>query len=549
MTKQTTEIKDIANIDPHLDYQVVIIGAGLSGIYQIKRLADLGVRATVLDANDDLGGTWYNNRYPGARFDSESYTYGYSFSQEVLDEWDWTEKHSAQPETLAYLNYVADKFELRKYMQFGCRVGSMVFYEDTNTWMLRLSDGHEITTRFVVTAVGTLSTPTLPKIEGIASFRGISFHASNWPHEPLDLTGKRVAVIGSGATAIQLIPEVAKAAEQLTVFQRRPNWAAPLNNAPISETEMAEIRERYDEIFATCARSPGGFEHEPDSRSFYDVGPAQRRELWDRLYDEPGFGIWLQNFYEIFVDEKANAEISNYIAERIRQRVNDPMLAERLIPKDHGFGVQRLPLETGYFETYNRANVELVDAVETPIVRVTPEGLETSDRSFEFDVIVYATGFDSFTGALDQIDIQGSGGERLRNKWAAGPVTYLGLMIGEFPNLLMLMGPQTAAANFPRAAEISVDWVTPFLEHMWAQGHQRFDVNETSEAEWVEHVKAMYKGALLRKAKSFFTGYNSNIEGHEYGKTRYNIYNGGVPRYANIVNEVADNGYAGVNFQ
>ena len=549
MTKQTTEIKDIANIDPHLDYQVVIIGAGLSGIYQIKRLADLGVRATVLDANDDLGGTWYNNRYPGARFDSESYTYGYSFSQEVLDEWDWTEKHSAQPETLAYLNYVADKFELRKYMQFGCRVDSMVFNEETNTWMLRLSDGHEITTRFVVTAVGTLSTPTLPKIEGIASFRGISFHASNWPHEPLDLTGKRVAVIGSGATAIQLIPEVAKAAEQLTVFQRRPNWAAPLNNAPISETEMAEIRERYDEIFATCARSPGGFEHEPDSRSFYDVSPAQRRELWDRLYDEPGFGIWLQNFYEIFVDEKANAEISNYIAERIRQRVNDPMLAERLIPKDHGFGVQRLPLETGYFETYNRANVELVDAVETPIVRVTPKGLETSDRSFEFDVIVYATGFDSFTGALDQIEIQGSGGERLRNKWAAGPVTYLGLMIGEFPNLLMLMGPQTAAANFPRAAEMSVDWVTPFLEHMWAQGHQRFDVNETSEAEWVEHVKAMYKGALLRKAKSFFTGYNSNIEGHEYGRTRYNIYNGGVPRYANIVNEVADNGYEGVNFQ
>ena len=549
MTKQTTEIKDIADIDPHLDYQVVIIGAGLSGIYQIKRLADLGVRATVLDANDDLGGTWYNNRYPGARFDSESYTYGYSFSQEVLDEWDWTEKHSAQPETLAYLNYVADKFELRKYMQFGCRVDSMVFYEDTNTWMLRLSDGHEITTRFVVTAVGTLSTPTLPKIEGIASFRGISFHASNWPHEPLDLTGKRVAVIGSGATAIQLIPEVAKAAEQLTVFQRRPNWAAPLNNAPISETEMAEIRERYDEIFATCARSPGGFEHEPDSRSFYDVGPAQRRELWDRLYDEPGFGIWLQNFYEIFVDEKANAEISNYIAERIRQRVNDPMLAERLIPKDHGFGVQRLPLETGYFETYNRANVELVDAVETPIVRVTPQGMETSDRSFEFDVIVYATGFDSFTGALDQIDIQGSGGERLRNKWAAGPVTYLGLMIGEFPNLLMLMGPQTAAANFPRAAEMSVDWVTLFLEHMWAQGHQRFDVDETSESEWVEHVKAMYKGALLRKAKSFFTGYNSNIEGHEYGKTRYNIYNGGVPRYANIVNKVAENDYEGVNFQ
>ena len=549
MSEHTFEIKDIAKIDAHLDYQVVIIGAGLSGIYQIKRLADLGVRATVLDTNADLGGTWYNNRYPGARFDSESYTYGYSFSKEVLEEWDWTEKHSPQPETLSYLNYVADKFELRKYMQFGCKVEAMKFDEDSNIWTLHLGDGRKMTTRMVITAVGTLSTPTLPKFNGIDNFKGVSFHASDWPHEPLDLTGKRVAVIGSGATAIQLIPEVAKVAKQLTVFQRRPNWAAPLNNAPISETEMAEIRARYDEIFATCARSPGGFEHEPDSRSFYDVSPAQRRELWDRLYDEPGFGIWLQNFFEIFVDEKANAEISDYIAERIRQRVNDPVLAERLIPKDHGFGVQRLPLETGYFETYNRTNVELIDAVETPIIRVTAAGLETKGRSFEFDVIVYATGFDSFTGALDQIDIQGSGGKRLRNKWEEGPVTYLGLMIGGFPNLLMLMGPQTAAANFPRAAELSVNWVTPFLQHMWAQGHQRFDVEEAFEVEWVEHVKDMYKGALLRKAKSFFTGYNSNIKGHEYGKTRYNIYNGGVPRYANMVNEVADNDYEGVHFQ
>jgi cation diffusion facilitator CzcD-associated flavoprotein CzcO len=549
MSEHTFEIKDIAKIDAHLDYQVVIIGAGLSGIYQIKRLADLGVRATVLDTNADLGGTWYNNRYPGARFDSESYTYGYSFSKEVLEEWDWTEKHSPQPETLSYLNYVADKFELRKYMQFGCKVEAMKFDEDSNIWTLHLGDGRKMTTRMVITAVGTLSTPTLPKFNGIDNFKGVSFHASDWPHEPLDLTGKRVAVIGSGATAIQLIPEVAKVAKQLTVFQRRPNWAAPLNNAPISETEMAEIRARYDEIFATCARSPGGFEHEPDSRSFYDVSPAQRRELWDRLYDEPGFGIWLQNFFEIFVDENANAEISDYIAERIRQRVNDPVLAERLIPKDHGFGVQRLPLETGYFETYNRANVELIDAVETPIIRVTAAGLETKGRSFEFDVIVYATGFDSFTGALDQIDIQGSGGKRLRNKWEEGPITYLGLMIGGFPNLLMLMGPQTAAANFPRAAELSVNWVTPFLQHMWAQGHQRFDVEEAFEVEWVEHVKDMYKGALLRKAKSFFTGYNSNIKGHEYGKTRYNIYNGGVPRYANMVNEVADNDYEGVHFQ
>lgn len=540
---------DTRDRDGHLDYQVVVIGAGLSGMYQIKRLADLGIRATALDANADVGGTWYNNRYPGARFDSESYSYGYSFSQEVLDEWHWTEHFSPQPETLKYLNYVADKFELREHMQFGCKVKSMIFEDDTDYWTIALDDGRMLTTRFVITAVGTLSTPTLPKFEGMSRFSGPSFHTADWPHENLDLTGKRVAVVGSGATAIQLIPEVAKVAARLTVFQRRPNWAAPLNNALINASEMEAIRERYTEIFATCARSPGGFEHELDSRSFYDVSPAQRRELWDKLYDEPGFGIWLQNFPEIFSDEAANAEISDYIADRIRQRVNDPDLAEQLIPKDHGFGVQRLPLETGYFESYNRDNVELVDAAATPITEVTANGIKTSDRAFEFDVIVYATGFDAFTGAFDKMDITGVGGARLRDKWTSGPVTYLGLMTSGFPNFLMLMGPQTAAANFPRSAEQSVNWVTPFLQYMWTNRYQRFDVYEDAEIAWCEHVKDMYKGALLRNAQSFFTGYNSNVEGHEYGNIRYNIYNGGVPRYTRLLNKMTENGYEGIRFQ
>ncbi len=542
-------MKDMTSIDPHLDYQAVIIGAGLSGIYQIKRLADLGVKATVLEANSDLGGTWFNNRYPGARFDSESYTYGYSFSEEVLEEWSWTEKHSPQSETLAYLNFVADKFELRQYMQFNCRVQSLTFDEDTSTWSVHLEGGRKVTTRFVITALGTLSAPSLPNYDGMDSFEGISFHASNWPHEPLELEGKRVAVIGAGATAIQLIPEVAKKAEQLIVFQRRPNWAAPLNNGPMSESEMSAIRERYDEIFATCARTPGGFEHMPDPRSFYDVTPEQRRELWDRLYDESGFAIWLQNFMEIFVDERANAELSDYIAERIRQRVHDPLVAELLVPKDHGFGVQRLPLETGYFETFNRDNVQLVSTTKTPISRVSATGIETTEQSFEFDIIVYATGFDSFTGAFDRIEIQGLKGKRLSEKWEAGPVTHLGLMINDFPNFLMLMGPQTPAANFPRSAEMSVNWVTLFLEYMWAKGHVMFNTDEGDEAEWVEHVKETYQGALLRNAKSFFTGYNSNIEGHEHGKTRYNIYNGGVPRYASTISEFSNNEYKGVHFQ
>ena len=535
--------------DQEPDYQVVIIGAGVTGIYQAKRLKDLGVRMTVLEANADLGGTWYNNRYPGARFDSESFTYGYSFSREVLEEWHWTEQFSPQPENLRYLEYVVGKFDLRGHMQFGCRVSSMVFDDDTDTWTLALDDGREISTRFVATAVGVLSAPTLPRFEGMDSFEGPSFHAFHWPHDPIDLRGKRVAVVGTGATAIQLIPEVAKVAEQLTVFQRRPNWAAPLNNAPITGTEMAAIRARYDEIFATCARTPGGFEHEPDRRGFYEVSAEERRALWDKLYDEPGFGIWLRNFVEIFIDEQANAEFSEYIADRIRQRVDDPVIAEKLIPKDHGFGIQRVPLETHYFEAYNRDNVELVDSGETPIMRITPTGIETTDDAFEFDVIVYSTGFDAFTGAFDRIDIRGRGGRKLREKWSAGPVTYLGIAVSGFPNMVMLAGPQSAATNFPRGAELAVNWATPLLEYMWEHGYRRFDVDEGAEAAWCEHVQEMYQGLLIRKAKSWITGYNSNVDGHEYGKTRFNIYNGGGPKYAKRLREVAGNAYEGLRFR
>ena len=538
-----------SSCDQEPDYQVVIIGAGVTGIYQAKRLADLGVRMTVLEANADLGGTWYNNRYPGARFDSESFTYGYSFSREVLDEWHWTEQFSPQPENLRYLNYVVDKFELRPHMQFGCRVKSMVFDDLTDAWTLELDDGREISTRFVATAVGVLSAPTMPRFEGMDTFEGESFHAFHWPHDPIDLGGKRVAVVGTGATAIQLIPEVAKEAAHLTVFQRRPNWAAPLNNAPISASEMAAIRARYDEIFATCARTPGGFEHEPDRRGFYALSAEERRALWDKLYDEPGFGIWLRNFVEIFIDEDANAEFSAYIADRIRQRVDDPGIAEKLIPKDHGFGIQRVPLETHYFEAYNRDNVELVDSSDTPIVRITPTGIDTTDRSFEFDVIVYSTGFDAFTGAFDRIDIRTSAGSKLRDKWSAGPVTYLGIAVSGFPNMVMLAGPQSAATNFPRGAELAVNWVTPLLEYMWDHGYRRFDVDEAAETAWCEHVQEMYEGLLIRKAKSWITGYNSNVDGHEYGKTRYNIYNGGGPKYAKRLHEVAANDYEGLRFR
>ena len=536
-----------SNTAPY-DHEVIVIGAGVSGIYQIKRLADLGVNAVVLDANGGPGGTWWNNRYPGARFDSESYTYGYSFDKEILEEWHWTERFSPQPETLRYLNYVIDKLDLRKYMQFDCKVEAMHFDEQTDTWRLSLSDGRTLTSRVVVAGIGPLATPTLPKIPGMDKFKGVSFHTNDWPHEPLDLTGKRVGIIGTGATAIQIIPEVAKQAGHLTVFQRRANWAAPLNNGPLTEGDMAAIRDRYDEIFEACAQSPAAFEHVPDSRSFYDATPEERREFWDRLYDEPGFSIWLANYPEIFVDEKANAELSEYIANRIRQRVNDPEVAELLIPKDHGFGVQRLPLETHYFEAYNRDNVELVSSKATPIQEITETGLRTTDREFEFDVIVYATGFNAFTGSYEHIDIRGVGGAKLSDKWKDGPVTYLGMMIHDFPNLVMLGGPQIAAANFPRGSETAVDWITPLLQYTWEHGYTRFDASEEAEQQWFEAVKASYDGLLINTAQSWITGYNSNLEGHEYGKTRYNIYALGGVEYAKYLKGAAADGYSSIDF-
>jgi cation diffusion facilitator CzcD-associated flavoprotein CzcO len=534
---------------PEPDYEVIVIGAGVGGIYQIKRLADLGVNATVLEGSDDLGGTWYWNRYPGARFDSESYTYGYSFSRELLDEWHWKERFSGQPENLRYLNHVADKFDLRRHMQFNAKVVAMRFDEDRCIWELSLEDDRELTSRFVVTALGLLSIPTPPRFEGMEEFQGQSFHTFHWPKEPVELAGRKVAVIGTGATGIQVIAEIADKVGELKVFQRRPNWSAPLNNGPISDEEMADIRARYDEIFATCARTPGGFEHEPDRRGFWNVSQEERVALWDQLYGSPGFAIWLRNFREIFFDEDANAEFSEYVAERIRQRVDDPAVAEKLIPKDHGFGVQRVPMETNYFEVYNRDNVELVDISETPIERITPTGIQTSDRSYDFDVIVYATGFDAITGAFDKIDIQGVNGEKLAQKWIDGPITFLGMQVHGFPNLLMLAGPQSGSAstNFPRGIESGVDWITGLLEYVWEHGHTRMEATAEAERAWTDHVIKMYGIMLMRKAKSWFTGYNSNVEGHEHGKIRYFVYNGGAQKFVQKITEVADDNYAGID--
>lgn len=527
------------------DREFVIIGAGMCGLYQLHKLLQVGADVTVLERGDDVGGTWYWNRYPGCRFDSESYTYGFAFSKELLAEWDWTEHFSPQPENLRYVNHVVEKFDLRRHVQFGCLLECATFDEINNLWTLELAGGRTLTCRFLLTAIGLLSAPTMPRLKGMKSFHGPSFHTYHWPKEAVDLAGKRVAVIGTGATGVQLIGAIADKVGELTVFQRRPNWCAPLHNAPIPPAEMAAIRARYEEIFKKCDLTPGGFIHGPDRRRVAEVPRDERLAFWERLYATPGFAIWLGNFRDVLMDEAANAEFSAFVADKIRQRVKDPVLAEKLIPKDHGFGVQRVPMETRYYEAYNRDNVHLVSIGDTPIERITPAGIRTSERDYEFDLIVYATGFDAVTGAFDNIDFVGVNGEHLRDKWRDGPVNYLGLQAAGFPNLFMLAGPQSASlsTNFPRGIETVVDWASSLFEHVVQHGITRVQPTVEAETLWTEHVKELYQGLLLRKAKSWFTGYNSNLEGHD--KIRYLIYNGGAPRYRQRLAEVAAQGYEG----
>jgi cation diffusion facilitator CzcD-associated flavoprotein CzcO len=353
----------------------------------------------VFEAGSGIGGTWYWNRYPGARFDSESYSYGFSFSQELLDEWDWSEHFAPQPETLRYLNHVADKFDLRRDIQFHSRVKAAHYHEGTRSWEVTLADDSRHRARFLITAIGPLSAPTLPRIEGVGTFAGEAYHTARWPHEPVDFAGKRVAVIGTGATGVQTIQEVAKTAAQLTVFQRTPNWCAPLHNRPITEEEKRTIKASYPEIFRRCQETFSCFLHTPDPRGTIEVTKEEREAFYERLYASPGFGIWVGNFRDMLTDRTANKEISDFVADKIRHRVKDPGVAEMLIPRNHGFGTRRVPLETNYYEVYNQPNVLLVDSKATPIERITPKGIKTSDAEYEFDIIIYATGFDAITGA------------------------------------------------------------------------------------------------------------------------------------------------------
>ena len=529
------------------EYDAIVIGAGISGIFMLYRLRELGMTTRVFETGTNVGGTWYWNRYPGARFDSESWTYGYSFSKELMQEWDWKEHFSPQPDTLAYLNYVADKFDLRRDMQFRSTVKAAQWDDAATTWTVTLENGQQARAPFLLTAIGILSAHTLPAIPGLDSFKGPAYHTARWPHTPVDFTGKRVGIIGTGATAIQAIPEIAKQAQQLTVFQRRPNWAAPLHNARIGKAEMEAIKSRYEDIYAHCAQTPSWFIHEADPRTTLSVPPEEREAFWEKLYAEPGFGIWMGNFRDIMTDEQANAAISAFIAQKIRQRVTDPKVAEKLIPKDHGFGSRRVPLESGYFEAYNRDNVLLVDTInDEPIERITPNGIKTSKQEYPCDFLIYATGFDGVTGAFDRIDMRGAHGVRLKDVWADGPRTYLGMLAEDFPNMMMVLGPHTARGNIPQVVEHSVEWQTGVLRFMREHNYTRIETRPEHVAEWTETVIKAAAPLLSSKVDSWQTGVNRNVEGRRV--RRVLGYNGHGIHFRQKAAEVATNGYQEFRF-
>ena len=528
---------------PVQEYDAIVIGAGVSGLYQLYRLRELGLSVRCFEDGSGVGGTWYWNRYPGCRFDSESETYGYSWSKELLQEWNWTEHYSGQPENEKYLNFVADKFNLRPLIQFNSRVKGATYDEKTNRWDVELENGQRARAQFVVSAMGILSARYTPPFKGIDSFTGQSFHTSRWPKEKVDFTGKRVAVIGTGATAVQLIPIIAKEVGHLTVFQRTPNYCAPLRNGQVSEETQNKWKASYDEIHQRIRETPAAFMHNFDPRNTFDVAKDERTKRYEELWAQPGFAKWLANFHDIMTSREANEDFAEFVRNKIRARVKDPVVAEMLCPKDHPFGSKRIPLETNYYEAYNQPNVLLVDVRKAPIEEITSKGVKTTEKEYEFDVIIYATGFDAITGALTSVDIRGEGGISLKEKWATnGLSTYLGLQTAGFPNFFI--ATNAAFCNYTVCAESIVEWVTDCIRFIREKGYKRIAATQEAEDAWVAHANELGSYTLLSDAKSWFMG--QNIPGK---KRAILLYANTAPAYRQKCTEVATNGYEGFILQ
>jgi len=519
------------------DVDVVVIGAGITGIYQLYRAREAGFSALLLEAGDGPGGTWYWNRYPGARFDSESYTYAYLFSKDLFEEWKWNEHFAEQPEIERYLNHVVDRFGLRRHMRFGTNVTSAVYDEGSDKWTVVSRDGSEVRTRFLITATGVLSVPYFPDVPGRDDFRGESYHTGRWPAAPVDFADKRVAVIGTGSSGVQVIPAIAGEVASLTVYQRTANWCTPLNNAPITPEEQAELRAGFEAMCQTLNTSPSGFLHPAHDRGTFDDSADERLAFFEKMWSSPGFSKLTSNYTDLTLDRAANALWCEFIAAKIRSIVQDPEIAERLIPKDHRYAEKRPPFVTDYYEVYNHPNVSLIDLKQTPIIGVTQSGIETSEGLREFDIIVWGTGFDFGTGALARMGIQGRDGIALTDYWIDGPKTFLGIQSAGFPNFFFPGGPHAAAGNNPRYNGDQVDFITDTLVYLREHGYRTIEVDPAAEERWTTMIDT---GAATSPFGEISYYFGSNIPGKP---RRYLLNSGGRPKLLKEIRRVRQNDY------
>jgi acetone monooxygenase len=522
-------------------FDAIVIGAGLSGMYQLYKLRELGLKARVYEVGNAVAGTWFWNRYPGARCDSPGYMYQYWYSDELLAEWNWSERFPAQAETERYLNHVADKFELRRDIQFNTRVTAARFDEASGCWTVTTAAGEVASAQFLVMASGGLSAPTTPGFPGEQDFRGQSFHSAQWPREPVDFSGKRVGIFGTGATGIQIIQSIADQVAHLTVFQRTPTYTIPMRNPSYDDADRAAIRAQYPYLKQRVHQTFSGFDYNPVEQSFYEMSPDERERTLQRLWDDGSLVFWTGAFREAFFDPAVNEVVSEFVRKRIRTRINDPKVADKLIPTDYAFGTRRVPLENGYYEIYNRDNVELVDLRTTPVERITATGVATSAGEHALDVLIYATGFDAATGALTRVDLRGRDGQLLKDAWAPGIRTWLGLQVHGFPNLFMTMAPMSPAAafcNVPTCSQQQVDWITDTIRFVREHGKRTIEPSAAAEAKWVAHHDEVANQTLVPKTKSWYMG--SNIEGKEQ---RLLAYIGGVNTYKDACDAVKAGGY------
>jgi cation diffusion facilitator CzcD-associated flavoprotein CzcO len=532
-----------------VDVDAVVVGAGFSGLYMLHRLREQGLSVRVYEKGDGVGGTWYWNRYPGARCDSESHIYCYSFSDEIREEWEWSERYPEQPEILSYLQFVADRLDLRRDIAFETEVESATFDEAAGTWTIETADGERVTTRYFITGVGCLSEPFRPDFEGLDEFAGDWYHTSRWPDEGVDLADARVGVIGTGSTGIQFISETGGQAEHLTVFQRTPNYAVPARNRPLADAEYAEIRENYDEIWERARDARLGMPFDHDHYSAASLSEEEIRETLEDRWQQGGFRF-LHAFEpgHVLTNAEVNSVVSEFIREKIRAKVEDPETAETLVPTDHPYGAKRPPMDyNDYYRTYNRDDVSLVDVSDDgePIERITEAGIRTTAAEYDLDVIVFATGFDAMTGAILAMEIEGRDGRTLQEKWDGGPQTYLGLMTRGFPNMFTITGPQSPSVltNMPLSIEQHVEWIEDCIAYMAEHGHDTIEPTAEDEQRWVQNTNMLADNMLFSEADSWYRG--ENVPGKPQVFTPFP---GGLDVYRDICARVARDDYDGFEF-